>query len=523
MSRVTRHLRVGIVSVLLSQLAFGPLQADAVTAPTFVVAEQPKVIITELQTTGNSASEEFVELYNTTDAAIDFADTTGGGKDIWKLQFYSATSTASGTPDWTKPSLTVSLSGVVPAHGYYVVAASGYLPGGTAGDQNYSSRLSDTGGGLQVSNTISSATTIHDRLMWKQRGVGQTLPFNVLASPSNKGSLQRLPNDDDEYIDTAQETGQTGQLTQLADTAEISPWDIWRAPLPVEEPEVPDSPGTPSDPSTGPGTDTDPNGPDVAEPDLIPGNAGLANPYLSELLPNPASPLKDETDEFIEVYNPNNTPFDLKGYSLQVGTSTLHDFTFTDSAVVPALGYRAFYSVDTRLSLTNSGGQARLLDASGGAVNETTVYTAASEGAAWAYANETWQWTTDVTPNALNAIALVAAKKPTAAAAKTATTAKKTPSKSAATKVKGTSKTKPKAAAKAKTAKAAKQKKAAKPKVAAASMTTEKPPRAPIHTGVLVAVGVLAVLYAVYEYRHDISNRIYKLRSYRTVRRFARQ
>lgn len=503
-------MRVGLTLVSLIMLAAIPLEAGAAATPVLTAATTPKVIITELQTTGNSASEEFVELYNTTDSDVDLADTLHAGHEPWKLQFFSATATTNGRPDWTKPSATVSLAGTIPAHSYYVLASTGYAPGGIDSDQAYGSRLSDTGGGLQLITATTTNTTYYDRLMWKQAANGQTLPAGVVGTPVANGSLQRLPNDDTEYVNS------DSTLTDFTSADTSSPKDIWRAPEPpVDTPTTPDQP----DPgSTDPGTtggNGDGTGP-VTEP-VNPTNNGLAAPYLTELLPNPASPLKDETDEFIELYNPNDSAFDMKNYTLEVGTTTLHDFTFTSDVLLQPQSYMAFYSVDTRLSLANSGGQARLLDPSGAILNETSVYDAADDGASWSLNGDgggAWSWSTTATPNAANTITAPVASVKSSTTAKAAAP-KKAAAKTATSKVKGTTK------AKTTTKKATK--KAPKTKLTTAADTNAAPQQAPIHTGILVTVVGLAVLYAAYEYRHDIRNRLAKLKRNRAVRAYARQ
>jgi hypothetical protein len=511
MPRVTRHLRVGLILVLLVILSCVPLRAGAATTPVLSAAVTPKIFITELQTSGSSASEEFVELFNTTGVDIDLADVSHAGKDVWKLQFFSATSIANGAPDWTKPAATVSLSGTIPAHGYYLLAGTGYNPGGIDSDQYYGSRLSDTGGGLQLVTASSTAITYFDRLMWKQEATGLALPASVLPTPAAKSSLQRLPNDDSEYMNAAM------VLTDFTSASDISPKDTWHAPAPVT---APGGPADSSDPSSGTGEVTTPEVP--ADPVATADNTGLSPPYITELLPNPASPLKDETDEFIELYNPNTSPYNLKGFALEVGTSTLHDFTFAEGVVLAPESYTVFYSVDTKLSLTNTGGQARLMDATGIKISETLPYAAADDGSSWSFGGDTWQWSTTPSPNAANVITLpvVPVKTASSTASKAAAkpTAAKATAKTAAAKVKGTTTTK----AKKTTAKATK-KKAAKTKAATVAQTKDAAQPAPIHTGVLVAVVALAVLYAAYEYRHDLSNRIFKLRHNRAVRAYARQ
>lgn len=316
--------------------------------------------------------------------------------------------------------------------------------------------------------------------------------------------MQRLPNDDDEYI------GEDGKLTDFANEELITPKDIWVAPVPVAEVTEDDDSNSAAIDST--------EGGDTQGDQVLVDNTGLVPPIITELLPNPASPALDSTDEYIEVYNPNDEPYQLTGSTLEVGTSTLHDFKISGDLVIPANSYMVFYSESTRLSLTNSGGQARLLDSTGQIISETQAYSAAIEGETWSLSGGVWQWTTTPTPGEPNTI--------TSAPEKISTTAAKAAAaKTAATKVKGTNTTKSKAAPKVKTAKAktTKTKKPAKTKIAFASNVSETQPRAQVHTGVLVVVAGLALLYGAYEYRHDFANRIHQLRGHRTNRGRARR
>jgi hypothetical protein len=229
----------------------------------------------------------------------------------------------------------------------------------------------------------------------------------------------------------------------------------------------------------------------TAAPHLPEGDIGLAAPRITELLPNPTGTGNDDTDEFIELYNPNNTAFDLSGFTLQTGTTTKHSYVFPDETVLEPQSFTAFYSGDTGLSLSNTSGQADLLDPFGNMLAQTDAYGTAKDGQTWALANGKWYWTTNATPNAANVIVQpVAAKKTSSKASKSSsvTTAASTTGKSGSSSVGGASN--------------------------AASTTT-----APIHPLVLAAVGVLAVGYGVYEYRQDIANKFHEFRQNRRARR----
>jgi hypothetical protein len=219
------------------------------------------------------------------------------------------------------------------------------------------------------------------------------------------------------------------------------------------------------------------------------------------LLPNPAAPQTDANDEFIELHNPNDTVFDLNGYILEVGTTTKRRYTFPVGALLQAKTYQAFFSSETGLSLSNSGGQARLIDPQGVILAETDIYGTAKDGQAWALANGIWQWSATPTPNALNTVTAVVAT--TAKKTKAASTKKKAQTKSTAAK-------KPK--------KAVKQNESQQ--VLAATTDT---PSGPVHPGVLALVGGFALLYGAYEYRHDLANRFRNFRANRATRGAARQ
>ena len=212
---------------------------------------------------------------------------------------------------------------------------------------------------------------------------------------------------------------------------------------------------------------------------------GLASPQISELLPNPAPPQTDAADEFIELYNPNAAPFDLSGFILRTGTSTTHDFKFpAGQFILQPHEFRAFYAPQTGLNLANSGGMATLLDPSGNVLVASDVYASAKDDYAWVYADNLWQWTTTPTPDAVNAITVPPAGKSTS---KASTTKSKT---------------------------AVKGQNTANGSLASSNGSKSSK----LHPLILAGVGALALLYAGYEYRHDLANQLYRFRRHRVVR-----
>lgn len=308
-------------------------------------------------------------------------------------------------------------------------------------------------------------------------GAGEYRAFllTITLVNTNNDSV-RLINPDSEIVsesDPYGSAGQEGRAWALID-------DVWQW---SDEP-------TPNMPNGG-----------IEEPpgeDPLP-NEGLLSPQLTELLPDPGSGLSDSKDEFIELYNPNDKPFDLSGYIIEVGLTNKVRHIIPEGIIMQPHAYLALFSADTDNGplLVNSGGQVSLLAPQGGLLSQTTEYPKAKPDQAWALIDGVWQWTLKPTPNAANI-----AEAPLAASAASAKT------KSAAKTKKSTSKK-----STAKTKKAAKDDD--KDQGIAAAITK---PNDPLHPGVLAAVGVFAVLYGAYEYRHDLANRVRIFRANREAR-----
>jgi hypothetical protein len=226
---------------------------------------------------------------------------------------------------------------------------------------------------------------------------------------------------------------------------------------------------------------------------------------ITELLPNPSGIGNDAADEYIELYNPNDSDFDLSGYKLQTGISRLYNFTFKADTSVPAKSHRAFYSSMTGLTLSNTLGQARVMSPSGESVSATDVYRTAKDGQSWSLLNNIWNWSELTTPNTLNVLQIpkAADKKSVPASSNLA----KKPAREPTTK-------------KLKPAKAPKVAKSVKPKKIKAEKTTKYSSgpdtktlmERPVQTKLVATVGSVAVLYGAYEYRSSLANGFYKLR-----------
>jgi len=233
---------------------------------------------------------------------------------------------------------------------------------------------------------------------------------------------------------------------------------------------------------------------------------------INELMIDPASPQTDADDEWVELYNPNNAPVSLMGYRIQTGGTFSHSYTLTDQ-VIPAGGYLVLNSGQSNISLSNSSGATRILNPSGEVVGLVVSYEESETGGSYALdTSGVWAWTTTPTPAGENVFTAPADLMPTLT---TKTTPIKTPKK--ATPKTSTTKV---TAVKSAFTSSAKKTSTVKPAKTSTSSTTVTPStQTPSHPTALAGFGLLAVGYALYEYREDFANKLRIIRRYLEVRR----
>jgi len=465
------------------------IAAAIITTSTLSASETPtglvgtsRLIISQFKITSNGG--QFFMLYNSGAQAVDMGS-------VW-LEYFNNYDLSQSTS-----SKFIKLSGTLPAGSYYAINDGLIAPCSQMVVDSVSLGLSSSAGMAQVVRTSQAGAgtpvfhSTDDFVAWSNSA--KNLPAGVQLLPSQSSAfLVRQPADSqgNPVISTA---GTGAWLSAQLDAT--NPCKIMTTGSSPTQINAATNPGTqllsqaPPPYVSGASTTNASN--------LLASNTGLMVPQISELLPNPASPQTDAADEFIELYNPNDKPFDLSGLVLRVGLNTTHDYTFPEGQfILQPREFRAFYAPQTGLSLTNDGGQARLLDLAKNDLVRTDPYPTAKDGYSWVFADGLWQWTTSATPGTVNVITSPPAAKKSSAPAKAAST-KKTNVKGAKTSVPKTSSS-------------------------SASLLPPADKTSGLHPMILAGVGGLAVLYAGYEYRHDLANALYRLRRHRAARRIAR-
>ena len=135
-------------------------------------------VISEIRTRGaNGGTDEFVELYNPTDADIVL------GPD-WSIASRAQTDFLD-TTRWT------GNGGILPAHGHYLIAGSGYTQSPLR-DDGLSSGISDAGRVRLVQSPVPLTNNVIDAVCFAFDSTSRTL-LGVLTCP---GTPSTNPHDD---------------------------------------------------------------------------------------------------------------------------------------------------------------------------------------------------------------------------------------------------------------------------------------------------------------------------------------
>jgi PKD repeat protein len=282
--------------VFLSVSALGTI--FSILLPHETLAAPSGIIMSEVSIAGEKASDEFVELYNTTDAAFDLSG----------LQLRRRTQSGS------ESSLKVFPKGtLIPAHGYFLWANSqGIFHAPFADTETSSSALAnDNSIGLFTASGNDGA--LLDSLAW---GGGTVFSSDspVLPNPPKGTALTRDT--------TTRKWSPTESLTPTNSRGEA-----WTPPI-LEPPTAP--PVTPK-----------------------------LSVRFNEILANPSG--DDGQGEFIELYNAGDAEIALDGFRIKDASKT-GEYVFPSGTLLPAQEYFVLPRSASQISLNNSDETLSLLD-----------------------------------------------------------------------------------------------------------------------------------------------------------------
>lgn len=247
------------------------------------LAVSPIVVISEVSTEAENASQEFIELYNNSPDDVSI--------EGWVVQMRSSNNALNRS---------VTLSETLKGHSHALLASTNHPTACVVADfACFSSTMATSGGHVVL---LNSAGDVVDKLGWGSavdpEGMASATP--TIANPSmiRKTSSQTA---------TLQDTDNNSVDFQIGVPSPTAGGVYTPEPEPEPDPEP-----TPS-----------------------PNCQGV---FISEILPNPAG--EDSGQEFIELYNETSSSVDLTGCILKVGTAEQ-----VLSGTIEPLSYRAFYGL----------------------------------------------------------------------------------------------------------------------------------------------------------------------------------
>jgi hypothetical protein len=355
-------------------------------APQITRAQTNHIVINEIQVAGNTAKDEFIELYNPTGSEVNLTD--------WRF----SKKTKSGNE---YNLLTTFPDIAIPANGYLIVAHSDYT--GTA-DLIYSTSQS-----LANDNTLilysDAGETIVDLVGWGEASVFEG--SSPTPNPGSGESLARQGNDTDnnatDFIITFPTPKQVNSQTEEENKEIVEPEE----PAQAEPDQTQDAR---SEEQVDENTDTKAVTPDLSDnqenfgQESAPDFPTTGNIVINELIPNPEG--VDSLGEWIELKNIDSKTVDLNGWHL---ADTSRSYTLSVEDFVNLLIEPGDYFVIPRsisnIALNNTGREAISLVDSDGRVIDMVVYEEeVPENQSYARSNSGFVWTTTLTEGSDNVI-----------------------------------------------------------------------------------------------------------------------
>lgn len=191
-----RLLLASIILLLLISLVF------AFSLPSYVFSDVANhIVISEVQVSGTTADDEFVELYNPTNSAVVMAN--------WRLTRKNSAG--------TEANLVADLDGTIPAHGYFLIGHGTDYDGATSLDVIYSAPSNALTSNYTVLLYSDASMTLVDKV-----GMGTAVDYETTATsnPAADGSIERKPGESNPTSGNGEDTDNNSNDFALRTTSE---------------------------------------------------------------------------------------------------------------------------------------------------------------------------------------------------------------------------------------------------------------------------------------------------------------
>jgi len=406
------------------------------TWPFSLSAESLEVAINEIAWMGTETSyhDEWIELYNNTDQEINL--------NGWSLN------SLDGTPQ-------ITLKGNITPHGYFLLERTDddsvpYI----SADQIYTGALDNDQESLELrdsENNLIDAVNCSEKWFAGDNNTKQTMER---INPTESGSLSTNWQTSQESggtprsLNSAGETSSSEESSLLEETTAPEEKPTPSSPFPNLPPsaeagpneitaltgqEIPFDASQSNDPNNdsltyfwnfGDGTTDNQqktthtyhypgqylvtlevNDGEFSDLDMISLNIYSTSIIISEFIPNPEG--KDETNEWIELFNQGKEMANLSNWVLDDSEGGSRPFVFPQNTLIAPGQFLVLTRPTTHLALNNKKDQVRLFYPDGSLASEVTYTDAQEEGLSIAFNGEDYFWTNHPTPGVINLISSV--------------------------------------------------------------------------------------------------------------------
>jgi uncharacterized protein (TIGR03437 family) len=256
--------------------------------PTPTPSPLPAIVIGEFRTRGPAgANDEFVELYNNSDAAVDLSG--------WKLKGSNNAGTIS-------TRLTIAGGTVLPPRCHLLMIKAGGYSESVPGDQSYTSGITNDGG---IAITLPNDSVVDQVGLSLGSAFHEGMPLVPLSSDTNQ-SYERRPGGP---AGSTQDTNNNQADFQLISPSD--PQNLAGTPTPVASPSPTPTPSPIPSPTPSP----------TASPTPVPTPATAAV-VISQIYGGGGNSGAPYNHDFIELFNQGDTSQSLAGWSVQYASAT---------------------------------------------------------------------------------------------------------------------------------------------------------------------------------------------------------